>query len=79
MGAAIAVAELDEVCAAATENRGCDCGPWAETGFYHWRLTAIRPLPRPIVALGRPTLWEPPATLATEVHAMLATAAAADR
>lgn len=72
MGAVIAMAELTSVCSAAADGGPCDCGPWAMPGHHHWRLDSPRPLPRPIVALGRPGLWEPPATLVADVHAMLA-------
>lgn len=74
LGAVIAVAELEDVCAAAVRpGESCECGPWAEPGMYHWRLGNIRALPRPIVALGRTEPWEPPAGLVTEVRTMLAT------
>ncbi|MFB4308916.1 hypothetical protein [Actinomadura sp. GTD37] len=72
IGAIIAVAELDGVCSAAVQGGSCDCGPWSERGFHHWRLAAVRPLPRPIVALGRLGLWEPKATLVNEVTTMFA-------
>ena len=71
IGAAIAMAELDAVCSAAPRGESCDCGPWAEPGAYHWRLTSVRALPRPIVALGRPGLWEPSETLMSKVRTML--------
>lgn len=68
LGAVIAVAELTEVCAG---GAGCACGPWAEAGSWHWRLSDVRPLPRPVVALGRPGLWEPRAGLVEAVQNML--------
>jgi hypothetical protein len=71
IGAAIAVADLDDVCSAALHETPCDCGPWAEPGAHHWRLTGVRALPRPIVALGRTDLWKPPHTLLTKVESML--------
>jgi hypothetical protein len=82
LGAVVAVAELEDVCSASTggtasggEDGGhCSCGAWAEPGAYHWRLTNVRTLPRPIVALGRPGLWQPPSTLVADVDAMLGTA-----
>lgn len=76
IGAVIAVADLDRVCSAAAGGGACDCGPWSERGTHHWRLTSVRALPRPIVALGRPGLWEPKPTLVTEVTAMFAATAA---
>ena len=74
IGAVIAVADLDHVCSAAVQGGSCDCGPWAERGHHHWHLTAVRPLPRPIVALGRTDLWQPHPTLVSEVNTMFATA-----
>jgi hypothetical protein len=71
IGAVIAVADLDDDCSAATRQTPCDCGPWAEPGTHHWRLTNVRSLPRPIVALGRTDLWKPPHTLLTKVESML--------
>ncbi len=70
IGAVIAVADLDDVCSA--RDGSCDCGPWSERGFHHWHLTGVRPLPRPIIALGHPGLWEPHPTLLTEVNTMFA-------
>jgi len=69
LGAVVAIGELTAVC---DGGHTCGCGPWADPGEYHWRLESIRALPRPIVALGRqPGLWEPPASLITNVQAML--------
>ncbi|TNY36481.1 hypothetical protein [Thermomonospora catenispora] len=76
LGAVIALAELSEVCEEATRGRDCDCGPWAEPSACHWRLTNVRALPRPIVALGRMEPWQPRPSLVEEVHQMLATTAA---
>ncbi|MFC4911911.1 hypothetical protein [Actinomadura gamaensis] len=75
VGAVIAVAGLDDVCDAAVAGGACDCGPWAGAEAYHWRLTGVTPLPRPVVALGKVGLWEPSATLVTEVRTMLASPA----
>jgi hypothetical protein len=76
LGAVVAVAELSDVCSPG--DRGtipCACGPWAEAGEDHWRLTDIRPLPRPVASLGRrPGLWEPPPALLGDVRAALAMA-----
>lgn len=74
IGAVIAVADLEDVCSAAVGGGSCDCGPWAEPGFHHWRLGSVRALPRPIVAIGHPGLWEPKPSLVTEVTTMFATA-----
>ncbi|RFS82813.1 hypothetical protein D0T12_25640 [Actinomadura spongiicola] len=72
IGAVIAVADLDHVC---SPTDICDCGPWAEPGMHHWHLSEVRALPRPIVALGRPGLWEPKPSLVTAVTTMFTTAA----
>ncbi|MBC6459189.1 hypothetical protein [Actinomadura sp. HBU206391] len=101
LGAAIALAELDDVCTASVRGmaRGaagrsagnggaeiggadgggdgdvrCSCGAWAEPGAYHWRLSNVHALPRPVVALGRPGLWQPPSALVADVETMLETA-----
>ncbi|GAA4096447.1 hypothetical protein [Actinomadura miaoliensis] len=72
LGAVIAVARLDDVCSAAVNGDPCDCGPWADPSSHHWRLADIRALPRPIVALGRPGLWQPQPTLIADVELMTA-------
>lgn len=72
LGAVIAVAELEDVC---TAGDRCACGPWAEPGACHWRLSEVRALSRPVPALGRPDLWEPPLNLISDVRAALAAAA----
>ncbi|MFA1545538.1 hypothetical protein [Actinomadura chokoriensis] len=74
IGAIIAVADLDDVCSAAVRGGACDCGPWAARGRHHWHLTGVRPLPRPIVAVGRTDLWQPTPSLLNEVNTMFATA-----
>jgi hypothetical protein len=71
LGAVIAVAELTGVC---SPGEVCECGPWAEEGSHHWRISGVRALPRPVVALGRLGLWEPSAGLISNVHTMLALA-----
>ncbi|WP_106402082.1 ASCH domain-containing protein [Actinocorallia populi] len=69
LGAAIAVAELTDVC---DGGSACACGEWAKPGECHWRLEGVRPLRRPIVALGRQGgLWTVQPSLAAEVKAML--------
>lgn len=79
IGAVIAVADLDHVCSATVlpvERGSCDCGPWSDRGAHHWHLTGVRALPRPIVSLGHPGLWQPKPSLVTEVTTMFATTAA---
>ncbi|WP_018656745.1 hypothetical protein [Actinomadura flavalba] len=71
IGAVIALAELTAVC----PGSPCECGPWADAGAFHWTLDDVRPLPRPVVALGRTDLWEPSASLVTTIRTMLAPAA----
>lgn len=71
LGAVIAVAELFGVC---DGGSSCGCGPWADADAWHWQLTEVRPLPRPVVALGRPGLWEPRPGLIESVRSMLVTA-----
>ncbi|TDD34784.1 hypothetical protein E1287_15745 [Actinomadura sp. KC06] len=78
IGAVIAMADLDGVCSATVAGGACDCGPWSTPGMHHWRLAGVRALPRPIVALGRPGLWEPKPTLIQVVTTMVTTAAALD-
>lgn len=75
VGAVIAVAGIEDVCSGAVLDGSCDCGPWADAEAHHWRLADVTPLPRPVVALGKVGLWEPSATLVTEVRTMLASAA----
>jgi hypothetical protein len=72
LGAVIAVAELAGVCSPGADRAHCDCGPWAEPEAHHWRLAGVRALPRPVVALGWLGLWEPQASLVSDVLAMVA-------
>lgn len=69
IGAIIAVVDLADVCTVSARTPGavCECGTWAEPGAYHWRLTTPHILPRPILALGRLGLWEPPDTLLADL------------
>lgn len=65
LGAIVAVVELTDIC---EPDGPCDCGPWAEPGAYHWRFTNVRPLDRPVVALGRASgLWTPRAGVLSEI------------
>lgn len=72
LGAVIAVAELTKVCSAGADRGRCECGPWAEQDAYHWRLSEVRALPRPVASLGWVGLWEPKATLVADVMALMA-------
>jgi hypothetical protein len=71
-GMIVAVVSLTDVCAAATSGEPCDCGPWAEAGYFHWRLGDVRPLPRPFATTGQPSLWTASPDLAAEVAGILA-------
>ena len=74
IGAVIAVADLSHVCSLTLTGGACECGPWADRGAHHYHLTAVRAVPRPIVALGPPGLWEPKPSLVTAVNTMFAAA-----
>lgn len=52
----------------------CGCGSWADPDLYHWRLSDIQALPRPVLTVGQPGLWLPPPGLVADVRAVLATA-----
>lgn len=71
LGAVIAVAHVGDVCDLGLRGP-CGCGPWAARGEYHWALEDIRPLRRPIVAVGyQGGLWTAQPSLVTEVRSML--------
>lgn len=55
---------------------GCCASPWAEPfdGIWHWALTQVRALPRPVPAKGRLGLWRPGPGLLAEVGEQLAQA-----
>jgi hypothetical protein len=72
--AILGVARLDDICAAAFQQRPCDCGPWAAPGQYHWRLTDIHAFERPVPARGALGLWFPGADLVAAVEPQLAQA-----
>lgn len=55
-GAVIAVADLIRICT----GDDCECGPWAARDQYHWHLTNIVALCRPILARGHLGLWAMP-------------------
>ncbi|WP_243717264.1 hypothetical protein [Actinomadura sp. KC345] len=74
IGAVIAVADLDHVCS--TGDASCDCGPWSAPGSQHWHLSGVRALPRPIVTVGHPGLWQPKPSLISAVTTMFTTTAA---
>ncbi|MCD0452007.1 hypothetical protein LO762_22840 [Actinocorallia sp. API 0066] len=71
LGAVIAVATVTDVCEAGVSGP-CACGPWAKRGDHHWLLDDIRPLRRPIVAVGyQGGLWTAQPSLVAEVRSML--------
>jgi hypothetical protein len=53
MGGIVAVAMLADVCSAAITGQPCGCGEWARPAMYHWRLTGVHALDRPVVRIGR--------------------------
>jgi hypothetical protein len=60
VGVIIAVVDLVSICTASLKQAGpvqCGCGPWAQPGEAHWLLANARPLPDPIAAKGRLSLW----------------------
>ncbi|MFJ6215065.1 hypothetical protein ACIQGZ_17275 [Streptomyces sp. NPDC092296] len=56
-GAVIAVANLLDC---HEERRRRCCGRWAMPGMWHWRLSGVHALPRPVPAKGQLGLWTPP-------------------
>jgi hypothetical protein len=58
IGGIVAVVSLAGVCRDAVLAGGCECGEWASAGAYHWLLADPRPLRWPVLAVGRPGLWE---------------------
>jgi ASCH domain len=72
-GAIIAVAELSDVCSAATGRtpRPCQCGRWAQRGQCHWHLTNVRALRQPVPCRGALGLWTPPDDVLTVVTTQL--------
>jgi hypothetical protein len=69
MSAIIAVVELVDICRALD---GCECGPWAVAGQFHWRLADRRQLPEPVPCKGRLGLWDLTAEVKAAVMAQLA-------
>jgi hypothetical protein len=67
-GGIVAVVSLVDICTAARSGEPCDCGPWADPGACHWRLSDVRVLAEPIMTHGQPGLWTP----SPEVEAALA-------
>lgn len=56
LGAILAIATLIEITTTSASR-------WAEPGHYHWRLTHVSPLPRPMRCRGQLGLWTAPAAL----------------
>lgn len=63
--AVIAIAEIDDC--HYSEDGKC-CGPWGEENIYHWHLTEVRTLDKPVPAKGRLGLWTPSKELLAEVN-----------
>jgi hypothetical protein len=61
LGAIVAVARVDRICRATVgaPHHTCNCGPWAGSGQYHWRLTDVVALPEPVRCRGQLGLWAP--------------------
>ncbi len=71
IGGIVAVVGLAGVCSAAASGGPCGCGRWAAADSYHWRLADPRPLRWPVLALGRPGLWELAPAVASGVARLL--------
>ena len=61
----VGIARLIDVCDASVNKRGCDCGPWAMPGQYHWALSDVRTVPV-VPCNGGQKLWLPGAELGLE-------------
>jgi len=59
----VAVARLVEVC----KGGPCECGPWANKRFFHWRLADAAPLPEPLPAPRNFGFWQMSDELAEQV------------
>jgi hypothetical protein len=70
-GGIVAVVSLTDICTAARSGEPCDCGPWADPGSCHWRLSDAWALSEPIMTLGQPGLWEPAPEVAAALARML--------
>lgn len=72
----VGVADLVDVCVAQVEEprRVCQCGPWARSGQYHWRLANPHRFAVPVPCPGRQRLWTPPANVWPAVEQALAEA-----
>lgn len=56
------------------ETEGC-CARWGQPQVFHWELTNVVPLDRPVPCAGRLGLWVPPQDVLAAVEAQLAGAA----
>jgi energy-coupling factor transporter ATP-binding protein EcfA2 len=59
----VAVARLVDVC----DDQPCDCSPWANKRFIHWRIADAIPLAEPVPAPHNVGIWKMPDELATRV------------
>lgn len=68
----VALVDLVDICDAHNSRpaRGCECGPWAMIGQYHWRIGNVRPLPAPVPCKGALKLWAPPAEVLAAITAL---------
>ena len=60
----VAVARLVDVC----DEGSCDCGPWADKRFIHWKLADAVPLAEPVPAPRNLGHWRMPDHLADAVE-----------
>lgn len=70
----VGVAEIASVCSNEMDEFDdgetwalCRCGRWAMAGQYHWRLSNVRRLPRPVPCRGALGLWTPPEDVTAQV------------
>ena len=56
---------------AAKADEPCGCGEWAEPKSFHWQLSDVRALPRPLMTHGQPGLWTPGPELAVALAEVL--------
>ncbi|OLT24052.1 hypothetical protein BJF79_13900, partial [Actinomadura sp. CNU-125] len=61
--AIVAVARLTDVC----NEPSCDCGPWAQPRYVHWRFADTVLLPEPVPAPRQVGVWRMPKEVADAV------------
>jgi hypothetical protein len=68
LAALVAVVDLVSICAI---RIGCECGAWAASGQFHWRLTNPRLLLAPVPCKGNRRLWRLPTPVEAEVSGQI--------